>query len=93
MKRIDLSGRLAMAIGISNKLADVIVLAFVNAIETGAREDGKVVLQGFGSFTVIKTRPRVAHQPLNGRRVQVPAYNKIRFCPGKFLREMVNHGQ
>ncbi|WP_285907986.1 HU family DNA-binding protein [Pseudodesulfovibrio pelocollis] len=49
----------------------------------------KVVITGFGSFEVMATAPRLGRNPHNGEPVQIPAGKKIKFKPGKALKEAV----
>ncbi|ADU63436.1 MAG: HU family DNA-binding protein [Pseudodesulfovibrio sp.] len=49
----------------------------------------KVVITGFGSFEAVTTAPRLGRNPHNGEAVQIPAGKKIKFKPGKALKEAV----
>jgi len=83
MIRRDLTEKLARHMEISIEQADRIVLAFTGAIMAGALADGRVVLQGFGSFTVKDVPARVIPNPHNGNPLHLPA---------KDLRTVVNNG-
>ena len=92
MIRDDLVRRLAARMEINLGEADRIVQAFTWAIISGAREEGKVVIQGFCSFTVKDVPARVSPNPNNGEPLHIPAKRKVRFRPGKDLRAVVNNG-
>lgn len=90
MRRADLRDKLASEMGIRKGEADHIILVILNGIMKGANEDGRVVIQGFGSFTVKQGRPREAINPSTRETVHVPAKRKIRFVAGKNFANQVN---
>ena len=55
-------------------------------------QDGRVVVQGFGSFKVNEYKARVAKKPMSEDLIQLPARRKPSFHAGKELRERVNDG-
>ena len=62
MIRSDLANKLAAKMNISKQEADRTLLAFINGIMTNLEKDGRVVIQGFGSFRLkegLGTEPRV----------------------------------
>lgn len=76
-------GRIALVrrlqeIGLTGKEADVAVETILNSIEDGLEKDGRVVVSGFGRFTIRRRRPRDAKIP--GReRQRIPARRAIHF--------------
>ena len=51
---------------------------------------GHVEIRGFGSFTLNYQEPRTARNPKTGERIHIQGKNRIRFKPGKELRDRVN---
>jgi len=78
--------------GITLREADRIVLAFISAVEVGVVGDGRVLVQGFGSFVVKDCPPREIVHPGTGRLIIVPHRRKVRFRPCKSLNLVVNNG-
>ncbi len=49
-----------------------------------------IEVRGFGSFTLIHQAPRTGRNPKTGEAVEITEKYKIRFKPGKELKERVN---
>ena len=66
---------------------------FLDSImEKNLQNDGRVVVQGFGSFKVNEYKARVAKKPLTGELIHLPVRRKPSFHAGKELRQRVNEG-
>ena len=90
MTRADLVAKLSLRLEISKNEADKYVLSFLEAITSNLEKDGKVIVQGFGSFRVKEYRSRVAKKPLTGEIYELPARRKPAFHASKELRELIN---
>jgi DNA-binding protein HU-beta len=64
---------------------DTVLDAIVGAIANGE----KITLTGFGSFEVVDTPARTGRNPQTGAPVEIPAGQRVRFKPGKQLKEAV----
>lgn len=53
-------------------------------------ENGYVAITGFGTLEAAEIGVRMARNPATGHKVLVPATRKVRFRPGKSLRELMN---
>ena len=63
---------------------------FVDIINSGLEEDGKVNIAGFGKFKLRRVDEREGYNPQTKEKITIPAHNKIVFKPYKDLRELVN---
>jgi nucleoid DNA-binding protein len=90
MTRAQLVNKLSLRMDVSRKEADIYLTAFLDSIMETLRKDGRVVVQGFGSFKVNEYKARVAKKPLTGELIQLPVRHKPSFHAGKELRERVN---
>lgn len=90
MTRWDLATQLSYKLGITKEEADNYLIAFMNAIKKGLDEDGKVVMQGFGSFRMKEYESRMGKRPNSSEPIYIPKRTKAVFSPGKELREIVN---
>jgi DNA-binding protein HU-beta len=63
---------------------------FVDVINGGLEEDGKVNIAGFGKFELQRVDEREGHNPQTEEKITIPAHNKVVFKPYKDLRELVN---
>ena len=90
MTRVELVDKLAFRMKITKKDADTYLTAFLDSIMDALVKDGRVVVQGFGSFKVNEYKARAAKKPLTGELIQLPVRRKPSFHAGKELRERVN---
>ncbi len=90
MTRAQLVGKLSSRMDVTKKEADLYLTAFLDSIMETLHKDGRVVVQGFGSFKVNEYKARVAKKPLTGELIQLPVRRKPSFHAGKELRERVN---
>jgi nucleoid DNA-binding protein len=47
---------------------------------------GRVEIDGFGAFELVRRKPRRARNPRTGDRVEVPAKTAVRFAPARALK-------
>ncbi|MEL7834199.1 HU family DNA-binding protein [Fodinibius sp. Rm-B-1B1-1] len=74
----------------SKQLTHDFLKDFVNIINGGLEEDGKVNIAGFGKFELKHVDEREGYNPQTEEKMTIPAHNKIVFKPYKDLRELVN---
>lgn len=70
---------LAKNAGVKKEAVDAVLNALVEAV----KNEGALVLPGFGSFKVVERPARQAKNPRTGEMVAVPAKKVVRFKPGK----------
>ena len=90
MTRAQLVGKLSLRMDVTKKEADIYLSAFLDSIMENLHKDGRVVVQGFGSFKINEYTARIAKKPLTGELIQLPVRHKPSFHAGKELRERVN---
>jgi nucleoid DNA-binding protein len=90
MNRAQLAEAVAKALGNGSKAAaDRAVGAVLHGISRGLKRDGRVRLDGFGTFLVRKRRAREGRNPRNGEPLRIPASRTVGFRPGQELRQRV----
>ena len=92
MTRVQLLSKLALRLDVTKKEANLYLTAFLDSIMETLHKDGRVVVQGFGSFKVNEYKARVAKKPLTGELIQLPVRHKPSFHASKELRQRVNEG-
>ena len=90
MTRVQLVDKLAFRMKVPKKDAETYLTAFLDSIMETLAKDGRVVVQGFGSFKVNEYKARVAKKPLTGEVIHLTVRRKPSFHAGKELRERVN---
>ena len=88
MTRADLVVRMAQASGWPKASTDRALRAMLAAMRNALRRGEPVTLVGFGTFSVVRRRPRTIRNPRTGQPVTV-AGRIPRFRPSKELKEAV----
>lgn len=91
MIRAELAAKLAIEMNVSKQEADRYLLSMIDAITTGLNEDGRVVIQGFGSFKVNEYKARTGKKPVTGELISIPARKKPVFQASKELQRIINN--
>jgi len=66
-----------------------VVSAVLDGIIGGLKQDGKVILPGFGSFEVRSRTARTGRNPRTGEKIKIQASRVPAFKPGKAMKESV----
>lgn len=67
-----------------------IVDAVFAGIEGALKDGGEARFAGFGTFKVAHSAARTGRNPATGESIQIAASNKVKFTPGKELKDAVN---
>jgi len=86
--RADLITRMARASGWPKAGAERAMRGMLGAIRTSLKRGDAVTLVGFGTFSVVRRRPRTMRNPRTGKMVTV-AGRLPRFKPSKELKQAV----
>lgn len=95
MTRSELVERIAAKMGnvtfnLTMKEIDSIVGVFFEKIIQTLVAGNRVEIRGFGAFSVRNRKPRIAINPKNKNKVQVPSKNIVHFKTGKELHDRLN---
>lgn len=83
---IELVGKKA---NLTNKAARDAVTSFLNAIRDSLKRGEKVVITGFGTFSVRNRATRPGRNPKTGERITIAARKAPGFTAGKTLKKVV----
>jgi len=72
---------------ITKKDANLVIGHVLNGIKTGLLKDGKVTLVGFGTFSIVKRKARMARNPQTGAPISVPEKFVPKFKASKALKD------
>lgn len=86
MKKLDLAEKVSTQAKVSSTEARKIVDIILDSVIEGLQSDGKVSLNGFGSFSVRKRAAREMKNPRTGKIVRVDAGVN----PSKKLKKALN---
>lgn len=87
--RQELTRHIAASAGLTQKKSAEVLEATLASIQESLQQGNEVRLVGFGSFKVRRSAARKGVNPRDGKSIQVPAKNRVRFSPGKDLSDSV----
>lgn len=89
MHKNDLVKAVAQEAGCLQKDADAIISICVDTIKKALQGGDKVTLIGFGTFSVSETKEKMGRNPQTGKEIKIAASKRVKFKPGKALKEEV----
>lgn len=89
MTKRDLIEVVAKKANLTNKASRDAVSAFIGSIRDSLKRGEKVVITGFGTFSVRKRAERIGRNPKTGDKITIQARKAPGFTPGKTLKKVV----
>jgi DNA-binding protein HU-beta len=89
MTKAELIERMAQKAKISKRAAGIALNTVVDSITNALKNDDKVALVGFGTFSVSRRKARTARNPRTGEPIEVPAKRAPKFKAGRDLKNAV----
>jgi len=71
----------------AKKEAKDAVNALISVIKQALRKNDRVVISGFGTFSVRARKPRVGRNPRTGQEIKISAKRVVKFKPAKEILE------
>lgn len=91
MTKLKLIETLSENLGTSKKLTKELVDTVFETIIDIVKKEGKLKIQGFGTFKISKRKARVGINPRDPERtISIPAVNVVTFKAGKTTKREVN---
>lgn len=89
MTKADLVDVVAKKASLTNKAARESVQAILDAIRDALKRGEKVVVTGFGTFSVRSRAARTGRNPQTGASIQISARKTPGFTAGKALKKAI----
>ncbi len=89
MNKADLIKTMAAEAGITQNEANKAFNAMVDGIADALAKKDRVILVGFGTFSVTERKARTGRNPKTGAPLKIPARRVPKFTPGKALKERI----
>ena len=89
MTKRELIEVVAKKANLTNKASRDAVQAVINSIRDALKRGEKVVITGFGTFSVRNRVERVGRNPKTGEKITIAARKAPGFTPGKTLKKVV----
>jgi len=90
MNKSELAAMIAKAMSSSKVEAETFLNVCLDTISDTLTQGGTVTLVGFGAFDVLEQPERKGRNPQTGETILIPPRRKVRFKPGKPLKDKVN---
>jgi len=88
--KADLVNAIADEAGLSKADAEKALKAFTDTVTSALKNDEKVALVGFGTFSVGERAARTGKNPQTGAQINIPAAKVPKFKAGKALKDSIN---
>jgi DNA-binding protein HU-beta len=89
MTKRELIEVVAKKANLTNKASRDAVQAVINSVRDALKRGEKVVITGFGTFSVRQRVQRVGRNPKTGEKITIAARKAPGFTPGKTLKKVV----
>lgn len=89
MTKRDLIEVVAKKANLTNKASRDAVQAFIGSIRDSLKRGEKVVITGFGTFSIRERAERIGRNPKTGEKITIQARKAPGFTPGKTLKKVV----
>jgi DNA-binding protein HU-beta len=70
--------------------AKAAIESIINHIAGAMKRKEDVTITGFGTFKAVKSKARRGRNPYTGEPIKIKAKTRVKFVPGKALKEAVN---
>lgn len=90
MNKQDLIKKIAEKAEVQNVVAGKALDAVAKVIEEVLLEEGRLAINGLGTFEVKERAERTGCNPKTGEKINIPACKTVAFKPAAALKEVVN---
>ena len=90
MKKADIVERLHEKVGFSKSEVDTIVESVFDIIKETLQRGDRIVISGFGKFSIRNKRTRRGRNPQTGEDLEISARRILMFKPNLILRTGLN---
>jgi DNA-binding protein HU-beta len=89
MNKSDLISQMAGDAGITKAQAQSALNSFIDSTTKALKKGDKLILVGFGTFSVSNRAARTGRNPRTGKEIKIPAKKVVKFKAGSDLSKTV----
>jgi len=89
MTKAELVGKMAKDAKVTKAAADKAIDSFVDGVKKALKKGEKVILVGFGTFSVTQRKARKGRNPQTGKEIKIAARKAPKFKAGSDLKKAV----
>ena len=86
----DLVNLIYMQLGFSKQISENLIEDFLNTIVSNIKNEKKLKLSKFGTFTIRKKKSRIGRNPKTKETKMISSRDVVLFKPSKEFKEFVN---
>ena len=86
----DLVNLVYMQIGFSKKISESIIDEFFSLIILNLKDENKLKISKFGTFTIRTKKPRIGRNPKTKEEKKISERNVVLFKPSKEFKDFIN---
>ncbi|MCR5623931.1 MAG: HU family DNA-binding protein [Lachnospiraceae bacterium] len=90
MNKSELVAAIAEKTDLTKTQSEKALKAFMETVEEALKNDDKISLVGFGTFSVSTRKEREGRNPSSGEKITIPEQKVPKFKAGKALKDAVN---
>ena len=90
MNKSDLISQMASDAGITKAQAQSALNSFMDSTTGALKKGDKLILVGFGTFSVSHRAARTGRNPRTGKEIRIPAKKVVKFKAGSDLSKKVS---
>lgn len=89
MNKAEVIEQTSKAAGLSKSDTEKVLSALIGTVSKALKKGDKVVLVGFGTFSVSRRKARTGRNPQTGAAIKIAARKVPKFSAGKALKDAV----
>jgi DNA-binding protein HU-beta len=89
MTKLELVDKMAKEAKVTKAAAAKALDSFVDGVKKALKKGDKVMLIGFGTFSVVQRKARKGRNPQTGKEIKIAARKAPKFSAGKALKTAV----
>lgn len=86
MRKTDIVDSISTLTSLPKRDSKIVLDAVVESIKIVLMETNKVSLSGFGTFSIVNRKARIARNPKTGEKINVPAKCVLKFKPSNKIK-------
>ena len=87
----DLTNQIYMQLGFSKLVSENLINDFLSTIILNLKEERKLKLSGFGTFSIKRKKSRIGRNPKTKEPKVISSRNVVSFKPSKEFKDFINN--
>lgn len=89
MTKAELIDKVVKEANVTKRQAEISLKSIVGSLAKSLKQEGRITIIGFGTFSISKRKARKGRNPQTGETIKIAASKSARFKPGKAFKELL----